>query len=195
MRSISALPSTLTSALKEWAVAVDALTQGNLILLLRKGGIREYGGTFQVAHTQVWLYPTYEHQKPELLKPDYASRVCPVPSGWHPEQVKISAWADITHVLQVSEAAVVEALSPFHIWNAAFVSERLKWKPKSPLYVLLLRVHRLPQEQTIPYQSVYGGCKSWIDLQTYLSTRQTTPVLSDDEYFRQVEAIREAIGQ
>jgi hypothetical protein len=88
-------PISLSPALKEWAVAVDALAAGQTILLLRKGGIREQGGTFAVPHRQVWLYPTYEHQKPHLLRSDYAAQVTEVPSGWHPEQVKIQAWAQI----------------------------------------------------------------------------------------------------
>jgi len=46
-----------THALKEWAVAVDALEQGKTIMLLRKGGIHEQGGRFKVAHNQILLYP------------------------------------------------------------------------------------------------------------------------------------------
>ncbi|MEO1671947.1 MAG: DUF1802 family protein, partial [Cyanobacteria bacterium J06631_2] len=72
---------SLTHTLKEWAIAVDALSQGRTIMLLRKGGIRERG--FQVKYSPVWLYPTYEHQKPNLLKPEYVTQVTPVESGWH----------------------------------------------------------------------------------------------------------------
>ena len=43
----------LTSALKEWAVAVEALEQGKTIMLLRKGGISEQGGRFQVKSDRV----------------------------------------------------------------------------------------------------------------------------------------------
>ena len=170
------------SALKEWAVAVSALLQGQTILLLRKGGIREQGGQFSIAHSQIWLYPTYEHQKPHLLKSDYAQQVSPVPSGWHPEAIEIAGWAEITQAYEVSDAAVVEALLPFHIWNSAFVSERLKWNPRSPLSVLLLRVYGLPQPQYIPYQSEYSGCKSWIELQTKIPPESAVPVLSEADY-------------
>ncbi|HEY9644589.1 MAG TPA: DUF1802 family protein [Coleofasciculaceae cyanobacterium] len=179
----------LTSALKEWAVAVDALTAGKTIVLLRKGGIREQGGTFAIAHSQIWLYPTYEHQKPALLKPAYASQVQPVASGWHPETVAISSWAQITHLFEVTDAAEVDALLPFHIWNSAFVAERLKWKPRLPLSVLLLRVYALPQPQKIPFCPAYGGCKSWINLQASLCPDEAKPVLMDAEYDQQVEAI------
>jgi len=189
----STFSPTLTTALKEWAVAVNALVQGKTIVLLRKGGIREPGGSFAIEQSQFWLYPTYEHQKPHLLKPDYASQVTPVGAGWHPAQVEIQAWATITHSFQVSEIEPIEALLPFHVWNLEFVSERLKWKPKLPLSVLLLRVYCLPQVQMIPYVANYGGCKSWIELEISFPSIETPPALSETEYLHQVESIRSVL--
>lgn len=178
---------TFITALKEWAVAVDALTAGETILLLRKGGIHEQG--FAIAQPQFWLYPTYEHQKSGLLKPSYADRVVAVDSGWHPETIEIRSWAEVTHSFQVSEADRIEALMPFHIWTEAFVTERLKWKPRTPVSVLLLRVYRLIQPQPLPFRPEYGGCKSWIDLQTSLSAAAALPVFNQDFYLQQVQAI------
>jgi hypothetical protein len=182
--------TTAIHALKEWAVATDALERGETIVMLRKGGIREEGKHFRVAHDEVLLYPTYEHQQPQLLKPRYSEQVQPVESGWHPETVRIGAWARITDIFQISEKETVESLLPHHIWNEQFAAERFGWKPRFPLYVLLLRVYKLPQEHVIPYQAEYGGCKSWIDLAVPLSLTGMTPALSDDEYERQVAAIR-----
>lgn len=182
-----------THALKEWQVAVDALSTGKTVILLRKGGIREVGGRFSVAHDRVLLYPTYEHQKPHLLQPEYAHLVTPVESGWHPETIEITAWADITDTLQVTDPKRVEALLPFLIWNEAFISDRLNWKPNQPLYVLLLRVHQLAEPKTIPYDSAYGGCKSWIDLLAAISL-EGKPTLSDQEYHQRVEKIYAAIA-
>ncbi|HEY9658815.1 MAG TPA: DUF1802 family protein, partial [Allocoleopsis sp.] len=176
--------STQTPALKEWDVAVNALAQGRTILLLRKGGIQEQA--FSVAQSQFWLYPTYEHQKPHLLKAEYASQVSPVEPGWHPETVPIQAWATVTHAFQVSEAAVLSELLPFHIWTEEFITERLKWKPRLPLSLLLLRVFRLAESQPIPYRSEYGGCKSWIDLHVPLALEQAVPVLPEADYWQQV---------
>jgi len=186
---------TLNHALKEWAVTVNALAQGQTILLLRKGGIKEQGGTFRVAQEQVLLYPTYEHQKPDLLKPSYADQVQVVPSGWHPETVSISAWAQLTHIMQVSEAATVAQLLPYHVWNEQFVSDRLKWKPRTPLYLLLLRTYRLAQAQSIPYRLEYGGCQSWIDLAATISLADSIPALTDAEYSGQFETIQAMIKE
>lgn len=184
----------INHALKEWAVAVDALESGKTILLLRKGGIREEGNHFKVAHNEVLLYPTFEHQKPDLLKPEYAEQVTIMPSGWHPETIRIEAWAKITDILLVSFEPSIEALLPFHIWNEKFVSDRLKWKPRQPIYILLLRTYKLSQPQEIPYRTEYGGCKSWIKLQEDISVANATPVLTDTEYNKRASVIRSSIA-
>jgi len=185
----------LTQALKEWAVAIEALTRGETILLLRKGGIREVGGRFRVEHSRVWLYPTYEHQQPHLLKPSYANLVQPVASGWHPQTVAIQAFAEITDILQVTDPAIVTALLPFHVWNEAFVSDRLRWKAREPLYLLLLRVWRLNAPQQIAYRSEYGGCKSWIELTEPISTQGAVAVLGDRAYDEQVANVRKTVAE
>ena len=182
----------LQHALKEWAIAIDALSTGKTIMLLRKGGIRER--RFQVKHSPVWLYPTYEHQKPHLLKPEYPKRVVPVESGWHPETIEIQNCGIITDVLEVASKDCLTALEPYHIWNQQMVEERWKWKPQQPLIVLLLRVYRLPRPQIVPYRDAYGGCKSWIELAEPIATDNLTPVLEDREYERQVSAIKSAIA-
>lgn len=183
----------LNHALKEWAIAIQALMDGETLVLLRKGGIREQQGRFEVQHRRVWLYPTHEHQRPEWLKSAYADRVQPVASGWHPERVTIQGWADITHVIQITEASAVEAMVPFHIWTESFAVERFKWKPRSPLYILLLRTYRLLSPYEIPYSSAYEGCKSWIDLEVPLNGTTASPVLTDEQYQTRVAKILEAI--
>jgi hypothetical protein len=184
-----------THALKEWATAIAALETGKTILLLRKGGIKEVGGRFQVQYPQALLYPTYEHQKPELLKPEYAAQVNPVASGWHPETVSIGSWANITDIFSVTQESVVDRLLPYHIWNEKLVSDRLHWKPRQPLYLLLLRVYKLPQRFNIPYAQEYGGCKSWLDLQQPISLEGSIPILNEPEYTEQVEAIRQIVTE
>lgn len=179
----------LNHALKEWAVAVEALETGSTIALLRKGGIREAGKNFQVKQRQVWLYSTYEHQKPQLLKPEYADQVTSVESGWHPATIPISSCASITDVLTVQNSSTVAKLYPYHIWNQQMIGDRLKWQSDRPLSVLLLRVYRLPQAIDIPYSEAYGGCKSWIDLIEPISLNGLIPVLDDRTYQQMVTEI------
>ena len=183
--------TSTSHALKEWAIALQALEAGETILLLRKGGIREVGGRFEVKYNQVLLYPTYEHQKPDLLKPDYAE-VNTVASGWHPETVPIRSWAEITTIFSVSSESVVNQLLPFHIWNEQFIKERFNWT-RQPIYLLLLRTYSLPQPLSIPYRQEYGGCKSWIDLEEPVSLEGSVPVLDDAEYEQKVKAIQQIV--
>lgn len=188
------ITSATTNALKEWAVAVEALQQGKSIMLLRKGGIKEAGNRFQFTYDQVLLYPTYEHQQSHLLKTEYANQVKSVISGWHPETIRISSWAKITEILQISEQSTVKALLPYHIWNEQFAAERFNWKPRHPLYILLLRVYQLLEPVQISYQQEYGGCRSWINLIEPISIQDTPPVLTDVEYRTQVREIKQIIN-
>jgi hypothetical protein len=192
---IGQVAPTLVHALKEWQVAVTALEQGETIALLRKGGIRETGGRFTIAHDRVLLYPTYEHQRSHLVKQSYVNAITPVEAGWHPETVRIGSWAMITDRLQLTDAAAVSALLPFHIWNETFVTERLQWKSAQPIAVLLLRVYTLPQPQVIPYDPAYGGCKSWLDLTQAIALEGSTPVLEDADYRERCDQILAIVSQ
>ncbi|AFY65746.1 DUF1802 family protein [Geitlerinema sp. PCC 7407] len=183
----------LQPALKEWAVTVEALAAGNTILLLRKGGIQEETGSFALQHQQFWLYPTYEHQKPELLKPDYAAQVQPVPSGWHPETVEIQAWAEVQGQFTFHDQATLAAVTPFHVGNDRFAAERLRWKARSPLQGLILRVYRLPRPESLPYKSEYGGCRSWLTLPLTAEMARSHPALSDEAFEQQAAQLQQAL--
>ena len=180
----------IRQALKEWESAINALQAGDTILLLRKGGIREVGGKFRVKHRQILLYPTYEHQNPDLLKPDFASNVKVVASGWHPKTIVINGWAEITHIFALDEANKITALLPFLVWNERFIEERLRWKPQQPLYALCLRVSRLSKTFNIAFSKSYGGCQSWIEIQDPIPLQSSTLALTDEKYEEQVRMIQ-----
>ena len=59
-------------ALKEWAVTIAALEAGDQVLIVRKGGIGEK--RFELPHPRFYLFPTFEHQRPELVKPAWRER-------------------------------------------------------------------------------------------------------------------------
>ncbi|SVB02171.1 uncharacterized protein METZ01_LOCUS155025, partial [marine metagenome] len=59
------LPKSSSIALKEWAVAVEAMARGDQIIILRKGGIHRDDKEFRIVHPEFLFYPTYEHQRSE----------------------------------------------------------------------------------------------------------------------------------
>ena len=55
-------------AFKEWAVTVRALAEGEQLVTLRKGGIREPDKHFSLDHERFFLYPTFDHQRRDLVR-------------------------------------------------------------------------------------------------------------------------------
>ena len=55
-------------AFKEWSVTVRALAEGEQLVTLRKGGIREDQKHFQLEHDRFFLYPTFDHQRNDLVR-------------------------------------------------------------------------------------------------------------------------------
>ena len=188
-------PNACQVALKEWAVTEQALAQGRQILLLRKGGIHEEGKDFRVIHPEFLLYPTYEHQREELLQPEYQTGLRALLAEQRNEdQINFSHWAKVEEVIEVSEQEKVDRLSPHHIWTNAYAQSRLHWKPMLPLSVLLLRVYRMERPVTVPFLPEYRGCTSWVDIITDVPMGRLEPVLSDEEFQRRVDEIKGSLG-
>lgn len=190
-------------ALKEWAVAIQALENGSQLILLRKGGIIEETRDFRLESKTFFLYPTYEHQKKDLLKKEYQPGFEEIVTAWDKkaETVAITSYADAVMDLEIFDQDELDLLFPFHIWTEYFAEERLKWKKLEPLHVLILRVYKLAEPLVIPVLPEYNGCKSWIQLQLDGSEAALTPnikgnpVLTDEQFDEIVTEIRQAIAE
>ena len=189
------LPDRCQIALKEWAITVQALAEGEQILLLRKGGIHETGKDFRVIHPEFLLYPTYEHQREDLLKGNYQPALAKLLEATpRTESITFSHWARAEEIIEVEAQEKVEDLAPYHIWTDEYAQSRLRWKPMLPLSILLLRVYRTENPVTVPYIKEYGGCTSWVDIIPRIDLGQLEPVLDDAEFARQVETIKGSLG-
>ena len=142
-------PASATPALKEWAAIVHALLEGEQIVDVRKGGIREDGRHFDVATKRCWLSPTAEHQKAELLKPAYAHWVDLADASPVGQAVTLQGWADIVDIATITEPEHVDALDSKLVWSRDYVESRFNWKRRDPLWVLVMRVHRLAEPLTV----------------------------------------------
>jgi len=153
-----------TPAFKEWAVVVRALLSGEQILDVRKGGLHEDGRHFDVQARRLWLYPTAEHQRAELLKPAYQRWIDDSPASPPGEPIRIYGWADVVGVATLTEPEALEKIASKFIWTYDYAESRLKWKKRDPLWVLALRAYRLVEPITVPWREEYGGCTSWVEL-------------------------------
>lgn len=182
-------------AFKEWAIACEAMKAGRQIALLRKGGIREEEGVFRINDPEFFLLPTYEHQNANLLQPEFVEELRKSEAAAHaPRHIQIDAYAEVDTVVAAADEERVIALSKEYIWNEAYVRMRFEYNPYDPLYVILLRVYRLPQTFTLPMRPEYGGCKSWVTLERCLSTAGAVPALSDTEFARRRDSVRKTLG-
>jgi hypothetical protein len=180
----------LAIALKEWAVVQRSLAEGHQIVLVRKGGLIEERGEFDLRAPWFLLYPTYEHETERIgdVQPCFGQWLTeeearkPIPN-----QIRFEMAAHVTDVLRVDDREKLLRLAPQHIWSAQFLNGRYDWEPYKPVFVLLLRVYLLPEPQTLSVRPEYGGCRSWITLSEPISLEGATPVLPDAHYTRRRE--------
>jgi len=175
---------TLRHTLKEWAVAVKALERGETALVVRKGGIREKA--FAISDRRFLLLPGHEHQRPELLKPEYRQLLEEIPDLTDDGPLRFTSFAEVKGAYEISEPESLEAIDPYHMWTPEYAESRFKWRPKKPLTVLVLRTYLLPETVELPYMDEYGGCKSWIEFQESVSVEGARPALSDTDFDRLV---------
>ena len=194
-------------ALKEWAVTVRALAEGEQLVTLRKGGIREVDKHFELEHDRFFLYPTFDHQRNDLVRASHLPELGRAleegvwPGGEppadaltrdggipQPERVRIRAWAEVAASYLVTDPRCVDALTPYHVWTPDYAEKRLRWKRRHPLHVIVLRTYRIPRPVTVRVREDYGGCRSWVEVQRALPF-EGTPVLSDEEFDRVIDEI------
>ena len=175
---------TLQHTLKEWAVAVRALERGETALVIRKGGIREKA--FAVAERRFLLLPGYEHQSPELLKPEYRELLKEIPDLPDEGPLRFTSFAEVRGAYEICERESLEAIYPYHMWTPEYAESRFRWRPKKPLTVLVLRSYLLSQPVELPYSQAYAGCKSWIELEVPVLTAGAHPALTDEDFERLV---------
>ena len=195
---VSLLPPVSSIALKEWAVACNALRNGTQIVILRKGGIhkddRNFTDTF-ADHPEFLLFPTYEHQSADLVKPQHHRELeLSLAENDVPGLTTISAFAQVTDRIQVEDAGKLQGISGFHIWSDDYAQKRLQWRPRQPLTVALVRVYPLVQPQALPVLDEYTGCKSWVELGQDVPMGALQPVLSDADYERTRDDITQRLS-
>lgn len=149
-------------ALKEWAAVVRALELGAQSLLLRKGGIVEPDGTFHLEHSHFLLYPTYEHQKAELLKAPFRHLVEETQNSRKGQLVRITSQAHVRHAHCLRSLADAEPFFERHIFTRDFIQQRLDYKPGRPLWAVDVEVSPLPEPLEFMETQEMVGCRSWV---------------------------------
>lgn len=190
----------LDTALKEWSVVCDLLLEGRLTILLRKGGIHEYKGPgrFELEYERFLLFPAWEHQRAEGMKPAFRERV--EVFAEEPREITFGGYAEVTpgHIWPIPASGGREAfdrLDDLHVWARPQIDMRFNYKPERPLYLIAPRVYRLPVPRTAPNRDAYRGCKSWVPLEPEDAVEEQggEPVLDDAAFEGVLARVRGAM--
>jgi hypothetical protein len=191
------LNDRLRVALKEWAVVQRSLLEGRQIMLVRKGGIVEESGDFDLRADQFLIMPTYIHQT------ERAGDVQPAFGDWLAEEesrragedsIRFEAACEVVDVVRVRKVETLTQLAQQHIWSEQFLRGRFDWEPYKPVFVLLVRAYALPGPVVAPNRPEYGGCKSWIELAEPISAVGAIAAIADDSFARRLALTKNSLG-
>lgn len=172
----------LKHAFKEWAVICQALGDGRQALILRKGGIAESTGDFQLEQTRFWLFPTYAHQQHASIKPEAVPLLERVQAERPPPgTIRISHFAEVAGAYLLHDMVGAMKIRTLHLWSDETVHARFAYRQPG-LYVIPVRVYQMPSVTELPDAASYAGCRSWVDLERELSLEGATPVLRDEAF-------------
>lgn len=178
-------------ALKEWSAVVHALLDGRQRVLLRKGGIGEK--RFEVAAREFLLFPTVAHSHAQRVRPEHRDLLPAAAADSNDAQVVIRAAAKVVAALEVNFPENLPAIADLHIWTPASVrADRLDFRPKHRLAVLVVSVMPLVEPVRLPRTPDYAGCTSWVGLPV---TPAFGPPVHDDAALHRVAArVRDTVG-
>ena len=174
---------------------VDALGRGEQIVILRKGGLHEGRGGFQVEHPEFLFFPTLFHQQREAVLPAAQARfdeIAPHLPG--ADRLRVEFFARVIDFRRLDSLATAERLRGQHVWRDEVIAERFAWGKEQNIHALAVRVFRLPAAVELPMSPAYGGCKSWIELEQDLAVDGATPVLSKTAFAEKLSRFQTALA-
>jgi len=172
----------VNTALKEWAVVIEALARGRQRFLLRKGGIGEGKRGFEMKHSEFLFYPTWEHQQIHSIRSEFHN-LFEQTRPRQPGVVRFQYLAKATDVLRApARLQDMRQLDADHIWAPPYLEMRYGYRPDLPLFAVIVRLYRLGTEAEIPEIRRYAGCRSWVSLDHEMDTADTAPLEPDSTF-------------
>ena len=182
-------------ALKEWAVLVNAMARGDLIAMIRKGGIREKRAGFDVRHDRFLLYPTFFHEKLNELAPRFHPTLESAHATRPPDgMIELRYVANVAAVWQVTELERLRAIEDEHGLTRGAVESRFNYRDDPRVHVVAVRIAGLPATVTLPEVRRYTGCVSWVKLDEDVDVGGALPVLDDASFNERLAILESALG-
>lgn len=182
-------------ALKEWAVLVDAMARGDLIAMIRKGGIREKRAGFDVRHDRFLLYPTFFHEKLNELDARFHPTLESAHASRPPDgTIELRYVANVAAVWQVTELERLRAIDAEHGLTWGAVESRFRYRDDPRVHVVAVRLSRLASTASLPEVRRYTGCVSWVKLDDDVGVSGAVPVIGDVAFAARMRALESSLG-
>jgi len=159
------------TALKEWASIIEALGQGEQVVLIRKGGLAD--PSFGLEADRFYLFPTNYHDA----------------GGGEPEKVRITHWAEVVKTWQVNDGETLRRLESMTILDRETIETRYRFRPDQAVNVIAVRAYALARPQEIAMKSAYAGCRSWVSIDDPLEIEGSVAASSAESLATRVAAI------
>lgn len=108
------------------------------------------------------------------------------------KELVLDTWVKVTGVWTTSKIETLSNLDKFHIWNEAYLQNRLSWRAKQPITILELQCHSLEQSTSVDNEAGIWGCFSFAELPTLPDRclEKLEPVLSQEVFWEKQKALR-----
>lgn len=183
------------TALKEWAVLVDAMARGDIIAMVRKGGIREQHAGFEVRHERFLLFPTFFHENANHL----AERFHPTLAASHTRRppagtTRIAHLAEVLAVWNITDPSLLPSVAHEHGLAAEAVESRFHYRGTPNVRLVAVRTLALADPVEIPEAPRYAGCVSWLELDMHIAVQGARPVVADAELRQRLARLHALLG-
>lgn len=159
------------AALKEWSNVIDAMGRGDQVVLIRKGGIAD--PAFGVEAREFYFYPTFFHQGESEARPS----------------VTVTHWAEAIRTWRIADLGLLGRLEPLVAIPRETLEARYRFRPDQALHIIGVRAWKLAVPVEVKFNDEYAGCRSWLSVAEEIDTTGSTPVLSDEELHRRLDAV------
>src|SRR5687768_1689799 len=176
------------TALKEWAVLVDAMARGDIIAMVRKGGIREQRAGSLVRHERFLLYPTYFHENQNHLAARFHPMLGQSPAHRpSPGMIRIAHLARVLAVWNITDPALLPAVAHEHGLAPEAVESRFHYRGTPNVRLVAVQTLALSAPVELPEASRYAGCVSWLELDSDVVVDGARPVVDAASLRRRVD--------
>ncbi len=170
---------------------MHALLDGSQTILLRKGGIHER--SFAVRGSSFVLYPTVEHSHHHRVRPEHSELLTRGAADVAGSRLVVRCRVTLVDVVTVASGDRLGELADLHIYSAEHIAERLAFRPRHPLHLLVAQAAALEPPVAVVSQEEHGGCKSWLELPFDGYGMTASPVLTEGELATVAQRVRSAV--